>query len=226
MLKEKNSLKEKKVNPLTAIDAVIIPPSHILNLATNLSQRLSRTSPFVLNTENRFPHISILMGYINNDSEASKTIAKIGRKRLPIDLIISRIEQEENEFDGKYFYHLVIEPNDQLLEIQSQLIDELSRVEDVFPTQEAYIVEPKETIVSDVINYVKTFDDYQGGADKYNPHITLGAGEKGLSFEDFNLPVKFTADSIALCQLGNYCTCRRILSLYGQTKANFSSRQK
>ena len=43
---------------------------------------------------------------------------------------------------------------------------------------------------------------------KFFPHITIGYGEPSnfLSF-----PIKFAASRLALCHLGNHCTCRKIL---------------
>ena len=43
--------------------------------------------------------------------------------------------------------------------------------------------------------------------DKYSPHITLGFGEKTVLKESVN----FTANRIAICHLGRYSTCRKIL---------------
>jgi 2'-5' RNA ligase len=43
--------------------------------------------------------------------------------------------------------------------------------------------------------------------EKFKPHITIGLG--GL--DNVNLPTTFTASTLTLCHLGNYCTCRKIL---------------
>jgi 2'-5' RNA ligase len=44
--------------------------------------------------------------------------------------------------------------------------------------------------------------------EKFLPHITIGYGQiGGLSF-----PSRFTADKLALCHLGNHCTCRKVLA--------------
>jgi len=41
------------------------------------------------------------------------------------------------------------------------------------------------------------------------PHITIGYGE----INDFSFPLKFGVSELALCHLGNHCTCRKILIL-------------
>ena len=42
---------------------------------------------------------------------------------------------------------------------------------------------------------------------RYEPHVTLGVGALG----DLRPSVAFTATGLALCQLGRFCTCRRVL---------------
>jgi hypothetical protein len=42
----------------------------------------------------------------------------------------------------------------------------------------------------------------------FNPHITIG---DGIFERKLKLQIKFTASRLALCHLGNYCTCREIL---------------
>jgi hypothetical protein len=52
--------------------------------------------------------------------------------------------------------------------------------------------------------------------ENFFPHITIGYGElNDYSFgsrEAVSLPTKFTASKLALCHLGNHCTCRKILA--------------
>jgi hypothetical protein len=42
--------------------------------------------------------------------------------------------------------------------------------------------------------------------EKFRPHITIGFGE-----EQKVDSLEFTASSLAICQLGAYCTCKKIL---------------
>jgi len=44
--------------------------------------------------------------------------------------------------------------------------------------------------------------------EKFLPHITIGYGRIG----DFSFPSRFTAYKLALCHLGNDCTCRKVLA--------------
>ncbi len=52
--------------------------------------------------------------------------------------------------------------------------------------------------------------------ENFFPHITIGYGEiDDYSFgsrKAGSLPMRFTASKLALCHLGNHCTCRKILA--------------
>jgi len=56
------------------------------------------------------------------------------------------------------------------------------------------------------IDYIKHFRA-ESAFDKFTPHITLGSGEASLDIPE----IHFKASKIALCHLGNFCTCRKIL---------------
>lgn len=73
-----------------------------------------------------------------------------------------------------------------------------------------FVVANGETVIEKVFEYTSEFKD-KHSREKYWPHITLGAGEKPPRLIR-SLPMRFRADKIILCQLGNFCTCRKILA--------------
>jgi hypothetical protein len=44
--------------------------------------------------------------------------------------------------------------------------------------------------------------------DHFWPHITLGFGDPSAAFQ----PISFLGSRLAICHIGNYCTCRTILA--------------
>jgi len=46
--------------------------------------------------------------------------------------------------------------------------------------------------------------------ERFNPHVTLGVGGR----PDPGVRFRFTPERLALCQLGRYCTCRRLLEAW------------
>ncbi len=55
--------------------------------------------------------------------------------------------------------------------------------------------------------WIKNYSE-KSSFEKFFPHITIGYGE----INDYSFPIKFTASKLALCHLGNHCTCRKILA--------------
>jgi hypothetical protein len=44
--------------------------------------------------------------------------------------------------------------------------------------------------------------------ENFKPHITTGFGK----IDSVVLPIYFNASKLAICHLGNFCTCRKILA--------------
>jgi hypothetical protein len=63
--------------------------------------------------------------------------------------------------------------------------------------------EVKEETLFWIKNYANKYDD----PSLFDPHITVGFGET----DKFRMPVDFTASALALCHLGNYNTCRKVI---------------
>jgi len=70
-------------------------------------------------------------------------------------------------------------------------------------------------LVRGTLLWIKNYSE-KSSFEKFFPHITIGYGEiSDLPFgscEAGTFPMKFTASKIALCHLGNHCTCRKILT--------------
>jgi hypothetical protein len=47
--------------------------------------------------------------------------------------------------------------------------------------------------------------------ERFTPHITLGHASEPPAVE----PVDFVASRVAVCQLGRFCTCRRVIRAWG-----------
>jgi hypothetical protein len=62
------------------------------------------------------------------------------------------------------------------------------------------------------IEWVSTFRQ-QSSLQRFNPHITIGVGTLAARVT----PSPFLATQLALCQLGRFCTCRRVLHAWTLT---------
>lgn len=57
------------------------------------------------------------------------------------------------------------------------------------------------------ISWVKNYGKKSGQPNLFKPHISLRCKDKVVYNK---VPIKFTAKRLALCHLGDHCTCRRI----------------
>ena len=62
------------------------------------------------------------------------------------------------------------------------------------------------------IEWVSTFRERSSYA-RFSPHVTLGIGR----LEETPPTWSFVADTVALCQLGRFCTCQRVLASWTLT---------
>lgn len=192
-----------------AIDAVILPSAEVSKLAILLSHKLELTSPISLNPENYLPHISLVMGYISDISLCRKVMLQALKKVGSITITLESIFRSPKDFQGYYFYHLVAQKEKKLQQLHEYLVDNLPLIDVVNPKVKYYLPDADGIIVPAVFNYVAGFKK-NASKNNYWPHITLGAGPENM-LKDVKLPLKFTVNHIHLCQLGNFCTCRKIL---------------
>ncbi len=200
-----------------AVDFVLIPPKEIITKIIKLNRKLKRDyndTRIVLDKEKCFPHISLLMGILPEENLplAQKILTQIDLTAQRINLSLTNLVSED------------IPAKDRTLKIagfelsKSGLLYKLH--EDILKKIRPYLLEKnisKEMMYGSfeidekdtpwMFPYIKNFKKNSSGK-KFNPHITIGDGE--VKKPDY-LPLSFTADRLAICHLGNYCTCRKIL---------------
>ena len=57
--------------------------------------------------------------------------------------------------------------------------------------------------------WVQHYAEHHKSPDDFNPHITLGEGV----VDKLDGPIKYSDSRLAICHLGTYCTCRKILTV-------------
>jgi hypothetical protein len=188
-----------------AIDVVILPPDPVADLSITWNKRLSeiQDQSIVLERIATMPHISLLMGCM---SEAGLTKARplmatlLNRHpAMPLHVMGLRFTGGSHPVAA-----LDIRLSEPLARLQQDLIQTLKPV----ITQDAKETDLKDPppIGASVLNWINGFVPEQCG-DNFWPHITLGHGRPEETQDAFT----FTATRIAICHLGNHCTCRSIL---------------
>lgn len=208
-LSETMKKQEYEDRDIMAVDAVIIPPVEITGLAVSLSEQLRNTSPITLNTLDYLPHVTLAMGYLTDLEKAKRVMRKAISELAPLTITLESIFRSPKDFQGYYFYHLTARGDEFLQKLHEYLVDNLPFAEIQKPTTRFFLPESNGEIVDAVFDYVGAFRTRHSKGNFW-PHITLGAGPEGRLQTD-QLPLQFTITNISLCQLGNFCTCRKIL---------------
>jgi 2'-5' RNA ligase len=191
-----------------AIDTVLIPPDDVLQLAIDINKTFSNTAAesYVLDLKTCIPHITLLMGLIMRDqlSEVCHKLDSIAKKSPPLNLQITGTHISTRP-DGKVLSTLVIENTVELQKLHEAILNEMSSIFTYEGVQKEMFYSPPP--VNEIpLFWVKGFAE-TSVRENYKPHITLGVGEPKQAVS----PVQFTASKLALCHLGNHCTCRDLL---------------
>ena len=190
-----------------AIDVVLLPSESMTEKAIEVNQKLLQqySSKIVLNKENCFPHISLCMGVIDeNDIPAvTKILAEIGKQFSALNLTATNLPTHIIP-TGDKVADFQIQTTEKLQLLHELIMKKLSQFLTYDVSADMLFVPP--AIEEVTFYWIKNYPN-KLSFDKYKPHITLGFGE----ITDIELPIQFTSSKLALCQLGNYCTCKKIL---------------
>lgn len=189
-----------------AVDIVILPPRSVTELSIAWNRELARKTPQViqLNATDTLPHVSLLMGCLRADhfTQAMQAFTKVMQQWHSFSVTVSGIKASDASHPVASL-DITLSPS--LMEFQRAIIGALgpwlsrdATIDDLAdpPPIEAASVEWINQFVPDQCD------------ERFWPHITLGHGLVNGDQPAFD----FTVSRIAICHLGNHCTCRRILA--------------
>jgi 2'-5' RNA ligase len=193
-----------------AVDVVLLPSEEMTEIAIAANKELLKSNPakIVLDKENCLPHISLAMGSIDESKidEIEKILNSIAKEKASAlgQLRAIGIDVQELKNGEKVSGFKVEKPPI----LQSLHIEVISKMFPYFSNEVKadMLVNPSE-VNDSTLYWIKNYPD-NSGFEKFYPHITVGYGK----ISNLTLPVEFTASKLALCQLGNECTCRKILA--------------
>ncbi len=192
-----------------AADIVLLPEAKIARLAVETNRKLIGGSgrEIVLDETTCLPHISLAMGCIESEQVASigKMLSAVV-KACPVGkLTITGVVTVLNARN---------EPNSLFAVAKTEALQRLH--EQIMETMEPYVSRDvtaemlcgDEEIAPGTLAWI---GDYRRKAAfaAFFPHITLGYG---VVTEPMTFPIAFVALQLALCHLGNHCTCRKVLA--------------
>jgi len=183
---------------LLAVDIVLLLPPDIAKEMVILSNHLNDSygEKIRLNTVNRFPHISLLMGVVQeSDMESIREILnRLARVNLPLSLTMTGLVSKSTSSA------IEIQPIPELAKLQNELLEAMRPLLQDSVAPEMFVEPPTEKTMDWVRNYVTSHAHY--------PHITVGPTFDNETYTNLK---KFTVSQLALAHLGFYCTCCKLL---------------
>ena len=191
-----------------AINVVLLPPDPETDMILEWNQTLCKARPanIALGKLQYLPHISMVMGCIREDQldEASALLQAIAGKHNALALQVPNIRTVSTA-SGNTIITLDINLTLELAALHESLVGAFRPL----LTQDAdeAALNDIPPISPDAIAWINHFIPDQC-FDHFWPHITLGFGDPPPDFR----PISFQGSRLAICHLGNYCTCRTILA--------------
>jgi 2'-5' RNA ligase len=191
-----------------AIDVVLLPSDEMMDEAIKLNRESLKTfdEKIILNKENCLPHVSLAMGciYEKDIPDIDQTLQDIAKQHSFMSLRVIDIQSPITPTDEKASV-LEIEKTKRLQLLHEDIMKRLRPYFTYDVTADMLLSAPRQ-VAQSTLSWIKNYPQKSGFED-FSPHITIGFGR----IPKLESPINFTASRLALCHLGNHCTCRKIL---------------
>ena len=188
------------------VDVVLLPSETMVDTVVEANRRLS-DNRIILSKEGCLPHISLAMGCIEQDDvrRAEEVLSEIAEQFAADRLKIAGIHLGTNSL-GERVSSLQIERTEAIQSLHEELMRRLKPYVSYDVTADMLLTPP---ISESTLRWITDFPNKSAYAN-FLPHITIGYGEIGV----LSFPSEFSVSKLALCRLGNHCTCCRVLNYW------------
>jgi 2'-5' RNA ligase len=200
-----------------AVDIVLLTPEPIIeaSIATN-TRLVERTGnrKVVLDRQHAIPHISLAMGTVERSDLAAlgQGLDDIVHRYLPLETTLTELAAVTTE-TGDIVSGFNVRRTDEVQALHEAVMKQLLAFDTGTVAVSMIAGWEHEAITAFTTRYIGGFSEHSAYGN-YSPHITLGYGDAREDFLAFSFPLPFLCTSAAVCHLGNYCTCREILSVH------------
>ena len=189
-----------------AVDVVLLPGEAMADKAIEANRELVEKfgEKIVLDKEKCLPHISLAMGCIEDEDidAIGEVLKEIAEGAALGALLVVGIEVSENSL-GEKVSVFEVERTEQLQRLHNEVMEKLSPYFSYDVSIE--MIYGEEEVAETTLQWIKNYPE-KSSFGNFSPHITIGYGESGgMAF-----PIEFAASRLALCHLGNHCTCREV----------------
>jgi hypothetical protein len=204
-------------NQIIAVDILLKPDEALAVAAKSVNVRLRRGFPAGFSLDrSHATHISLLQVYIHaSDLERVEQAVALTLKQTKLSSLHGRAGgYETTPWSGLMMVSIGIKGNRDLMKFQSQVTKAVAAFSVSTGTADAFFTDADApTIDAQTIAYVENFIPTQTGA-KYKPHVSVGVAPHNVAQNaqaQTWRPFDFGVKSVAIYQLGNYCTARKRL---------------
>ena len=190
-----------------AIDIAILPPDPVIDLALEWNRVVAQSHPtnIVMGKMHCLPHISLAMGCLAADQleHGNAILQSIAAQHHALELRVPGFKTVDTAY-GDHVVTFDIDISPGLAGLHESIVTALRPMLTQDATEEDINdLPPIDTSALDWINDYIPHYCFQ----HFWPHITLGFGSPPPDFQ----PYSFQASRLAICHLGNHCTCKSIL---------------
>jgi 2'-5' RNA ligase len=199
------------MSDLVALDVAVLPPPDVSRKAVELSAALpaDESQGLILDDEH-LPHITLMQLFARRN-ELDDVFVRVDETLGGMPRLALRVT---GAGQGTNSVWMAVEKTPPLVELHERLMEALRGLErpggspGAFFTRrsgEAANAGDEDSRLRDVL-WVDTYR-LKSSFHHFTPHITLGHGTRPPVVE----PFAFDAEAVAVCHLGKFCTCRRVL---------------
>lgn len=196
-----------KKGDAVAVDVAILPPAAVLRRAI-AANRCLPNSDLRLGTRRNVPHLTLGMACLRRDDleRLRQELRALAAASAALHLKLTSIAGVTGATGNvNAWYHVSVTPA--LRRLHAGVMASLAGFPRARLTSRALVLRPRQRPSPSTRVWIEGFDELAAGP-RFRPHITLG---RGTPAPETGLPLAFRATRLAVCQLGNHCTCARVL---------------
>ncbi len=193
---------------LLAVDVAVLLPDPLLQPLLRLNAELLPPPAGLRFDDTHLPHVTLAQLFVAELQlpDVIHEAAAVTHDCAPLRLAPAGLSR------GRTASTVRLEPTDTLISLHARLMDRLRRFESAQGDATAFLATGGLPARDADVEWVHQFRTH-AAYDRFDPHITVGVGTlQGLG----PLPAADGA-RVALCQLGRFCTCRRVLAEWSLT---------
>ena len=185
-----------------ALDVALLPPPACQPRLADLNAALDPPPRGFRFDDTHLPHVTLVQQFVATGrlDEVAGSLARLVSRAAPLRLRSTGLSR------GRTTSSLRLERTDELDTLHARVMDALLPFAAGPGDESAFLSNGEPPRPAD-LDWVTRFRDEAAYA-RFDPHITLGVGVAAGT----TAALDTLTDRIALCHLGRYCTCRRVLA--------------